>query len=735
MKQFCTVLVACLFVFGFSYGQEVLGPIGAMKRGEGKPKSLVKTTSTVDSLVVYSFDTLSLPITDEFSRNNFSALNQQAGNPGQTQVYFYLITDQSDVPFSPSTLFSTNITKRRTTQNNVTTDSDLPSQTIKQANFQYYPIQYNTITVYPPYTIYDTLDFPNDPDTVYLSNPNVYQDSISIFYAHESDPSKIWTDRSTYHNYTHAKDPWTLGVVTFDGLDENGFPYVFGSQVSGIADMLTSKCIDLSSQLPSDSIYLSFLVQPGGLGDEPEVTDSIYLQFYDVNGDVWNRVWGMKGSASSDFKYGHVRISSAQYLTAGFRFRFVNVGGLSGMLDEFHLDYVKLRAGSGYQDTLFKDYAFSYPVGSLLKEYTQVPWDHWVNQPTHMNDSVKVVVRNNSNISENNMNGTVVVKYAGTTEGSFTLIGQDLSGGNINYAPRTTYDSYHDFTGGYTFSTTPAQTTKTFDVIANAGAPFPNLSLNDSSFTQQVFENVYAYDDGSAEAAYGIIGAQARLAMRFEPYQADTLLGVRMCFVPSVNDMSNKLFLLTVWADNNGKPGNVLYEDAFFFPRTPVYEDGRGVFTDYILNDQRLALDGSPFYVGWRQIDADRLNIGFDRNNPKQDKTFYSTNGGATWFNSTQAGVPMIRPLFSTSDNYTLGNVENREEISWQAFPNPTNGIITLRWNETIEFPGALVVDVQGRKVAELDKNTLSVDLSGNVSGIYFIRLNNSGEVLKIIRQ
>lgn len=735
MRQFYIALIAIILTGFCVNGQEYLEPIGAIKRGEGKLEQLLKTTTTVDSLVVYSFDTLSLPILDEFSRNNFSALNQQPGDAGQTPVKYYLITDLSDVPFSATTKYSTNVTKRRTTQNGVTTDTDLPSVQIKQANFQYYPVQYSTITVYPAYNIFDTLDFVNNPDTVYLANPNVLQDSITIFLAHENDPSKIWTDRSTYHNYTHALNPWTLGVVTFDGLDESGYPYAFGTSTSGISDRLTSKCIDLSSKLPSDSIYMSFLVQTGGLGDEPEASDSIFLQFYDANADSWNRVWGMKGAPVSEFKFGHIRINSAQYLTSGFRFRFTNVGGLSGMLDEFHLDYVRLREGSGYQDTLFKDYAFVYPVGSLLKQYTQVPWDHWVAQPSHMNDSVRVVVRNNSNVAENNMNGAVVVKYAGTAEGNFTLIGQDLSGGNINYAPRTTYSSYHDFTGAYTFSTTPAQTTKTFDVIGSVGAPFPNLSLNDSSFTQQVFENVYAYDDGSAEAAYGLIGTQGRLAIRFEPYQADTLLGVQMCFVPSVNDVSNKLFLLTVWADNNGKPGAVLYEDEFFYPRTPVYEEGRGVFTNYILNNTRLPLDGSPFYVGWRQIDADRLNVGFDKNNPHPEKIFYSTNGGATWFNSTQQGSPLIRPLFSTSDNYTLGLTTQQESVSWEAFPNPTSGEVSLKWNQQSIFPGAKVYDVQGRVVAEVETGELKIDLSTSNPGIYFIRLNGSAEVLKIIRQ
>jgi hypothetical protein len=734
----CSILSVFVLIIGFvSFGQEVLNPIGAMKR-EGAPakkQANLKAIVTVDSTFIYSFDTLSLPLLDEFSHSRFPVLDAQPGDPNVTEQTFYYLTDLSNVPLTNDKKFSTSLTRRYTTSGGTTTQTDLPLITIKMADFSNYPVVYSTIQLYPPYNIYDTLDFPNDPDTIALTNPDVLQDSIVVFFAHESDPNAYWADTYAYHNYTHAVNPWTLGVVTFDGLDETGYPYAFGTTQSGYADFLTTKTIDLSSFAPNDSIYLSFLVQRKGFGDQPEANDSLVLEFYDQAADVWKWIWSTKGGVLNDFQLGHIRITNAAYFNNGFRFRFKNYGGLSGMLDEFHLDYVHLRSGSGYQDTLFKDFAFVYPIGSLVDQYTQVPWEHWVNQPTHMNPNVKVSVRNGSNIPENNLNGNVKVNFNGTTEGNFTMVAQTLSGNNINYAPRTTYASLHDFSTGYTFSTTPASNTKTFDIIGSAGAQFPNLALNDSSYTQQVFENVYAYDDGSAEAAYGLSQVQARLALRFEPYQADTLLGVRMCFVPSVNDVSNKLFLLTVWGENNGKPGAVLYEDQFFYPRTPVYEEGRGIFTDYLLKDIRLPLNGGPFYVGMRQIDANPLNIGFDMNNPNQSNIFLSLNGGVTWGNSNQPGVPMIRPIFLTADNVNLSVGELQQEtIDWNVYPNPTGGLVQIDWRSETAFPGAILTDAQGRTLLQLGTEELRFDLSDSPSGIYFLRLNNSQIVKKIIR-
>ncbi|MDR0802401.1 T9SS type A sorting domain-containing protein [Fluviicola sp.] len=722
-----------VFILGFvSFGQEVLSPIGAIRRGEAKPLHL-KATASVDSTFIYSFDTLTLPFLDEFSHSRFSLMNSQPGDPGVTEQKFYYLTDLSGVPLTNDKVFSSNPTKKYTTSGGTTTQTDLPMISVKQANFQYYPVVYSTIQFYPPYNVYEDLDEGTEPDTIAVSNPDIKQDSVIVFFAHEADPTKYWTDKYVYHNYTHAVNPWTLGVATFDGLDETGYPYAIGTTQSGYADYLTSKTIDLSPYTPGDSVYLSFLVQREGFGDAPEVTDSLVLEFFNQGTNQWNHIWGINGGPQNNFKVVHLKIRNPAYFNNGFKLRFKNYGGLSGMLDEFHLDYVHLRAGSGYQDTLFKDYAFVYPIGSLVDTYTQVPWEHWVAAPTHMNPNVKIVVRNGSNVPENNMNGNVKVNFNGATEGSFTLVGQVLSDG-INYAPRTVVESVHDFTGGYTFSTTPSVNIKTFDIIGSAGAQFPNLSLNDSSYTQQVFENVYAYDDGSAEAAYGIAQVQGRLALKFQPYKADTLLGVRICFVPTVKDLSNKLFLLTVWGDNNGVPGSVLYEDQFFYPRTPKYEDERGAFTDYILKDTRLALGSGAFYVGMRQIDADPLNIGFDRNNEHSDKLFFSLNGGINWQSSSELGVPMMRPIFETGDNFDLSVREQTKEISWGVYPNPTNGIVHIDWRSEEQFPGALLLDAQGRSVLSISVENLQFDLSDVPRGIYFLKLNNSQNVKKIIR-
>lgn len=732
MKKIIFLLV--IFAsFGKWSAQEVLSPIGYEYRSPSK--AITKSSLALDSSFVYTYDTISLPLLDEFSHSKFQEHNAMPGDPNVTEVLYHRFLDLSNNP-APSNFVKTSIaTKRYSTSAGVTTETFLTPTVYNYNSLTNYPFIYSQINVYPPYYIYDTLDFPNDPDTVYIPTPDYLQDSVRIFTAHLQNQNAYWIDREAYHNYTHAKDPWTLGVVTFDGLDETGYPYLINSTQTGYADQLTTKVIDLSSNNPIDSIYMSCLIQPEGWGDSPESEDSLIIEFYNKTTDAWDNVYSLSGAASRTWHVVHIPITHSHYLTDAFQIRFRNYGGLSGMLDEFHMDYFHLRTFSGYQDTTFKDFAFVYPTGSLIENYSQVPWDHWVNDPTHMNNNVVVTVRNGSNTPENNLDGAVRVFHSGVQEGSFLLDGQQLSNNDVNYAPFTVYSSLHDFTGGYSFSTTPTVEQKTFDIISVAGAQFPNLNSNDSSYTQQVFANEYAYDDGSAEAAYGIIGAQARIAYRFDPYVADTLLGVKMHWVPTVTDLSDKLFLLTIWDEVNGKPGNVLYEDDFLTPRTPEYGDERGAFVDYYLSNTRLSLGAEPFYVGWRQVDANRLNIGFDRNTDRSSNSYFSLNGGVTWTNSSIQGSMMMRPIFSTSNNYDLGLDTERSFAKMEVFPNPVSGLLNIKWNDEMNGEGAVLLGVDGSAKAHFTTNLSTFDMSDFPAGMYFIKGLTSGEVVKVIKQ
>lgn len=739
MKGILTILIVALV--GYAFSQEEVGPL------TGNPQLMATKTpvlskvnpNTFDSTFIYTPDTISLPVFDDFSSSKFQKYNANFTDPGVTSVLVYHLLDSFDVPLPSNAVYTTQQTFKRTYIVSTTSlnDENFPPLGVKIGDLSSYPVTHSYVPVYPPYYIYDTVnnlgDVDPNPDTVWVSGPDVTQSSARQFFAPVNDLSKIWMDSEAFHNYTMALNPWSLGIATFDGLDEFGYPYEINSAITNYADHLTSKPIDMSGLDASDSVYFSFLYQAQGLCDAPETGDSLVLEFYAHDLLQWNRVWSTNGIPLSDFKVAHIKIANPDYFKKGFQFRFKNYGGLSGSLDHFHIDYVNLRTLSGYQDTLFKDFAIVYPVNTLIDEYTSVPWDHWKNNfAGKMSPSVQVVVRNGSNISENNQNGQTDVYYGGLLEGSFTLNAQTLSGGNINYDPRTTYYSYHDFSSGYHFDETKPGDFQEFEVITTASAQFPNMTSNDSTFTTQIFENYYSHDDGTAELAYGPTGIQSRLAVQYDAYEPDSLIGVAIHWVPSVDDVSDKLFLLTIWDDNNGQPGNVIYEDDPFFPRQPQYEYVKNKFTTYYLEDtMKLPVSGT-YYIGWRQFDADRLNVGLDMNIVSNDKTFYSIDGGVNWPNSSFEGSVMIRPIFSTAMDIYLGieDKELKEEIKVNVYPNPTNGQVKVETSG--EYSGVQVMNMNGQVVLSTDAMTF--DLSPFENGVYFIKFNGSSKVVKLMK-
>ncbi|MCR9172278.1 MAG: T9SS type A sorting domain-containing protein [bacterium] len=744
------VIICCLILATLSFAQpgEDVGPLTGNPVLLAKSKqqtALAKSSHTFDSTFIYISDTIDLPVFDDFSSDKFQKYIEDYNAPGVTSVLEYRLLDLSSQPL-PNNFVGTQQQTFRITYNEqtgVATNTNFTPVDVQLGDQTNYPTSYNTVSAYPPYYIYDTIlqaggTDPN-PDTVYIIGPELTQDSARQFFMPVNDPNAIWEDSYVYLNNTMALNPWSIGVATFDGLDETGYPYAINSTLTNYADYLTSKPIDMSTVTVADSMYFSFMYQAQGLADPPEPGDSLVLQFYASALDQWRNVWAINGVAVDTFRAGHILIDDLDYFTDAFQFRFVNYGGLSGSLDHFHIDYVNLRSVPGFggsADSLLRDIAFSYPLNTLLQDYTSVPWDHYKNLATPnnvMSANVPITMANSfpTDISAND--GTLEVYYGGLLENAPCTLVSDILCANVNdnyFALDIPY-SEHNIQTCYTFDQSKPGISQDFEVISTATGGAPNFAQNDTTQFTQSFRNYYSYDDGSAEAAYGTTGIQSRLAIQYTPYEADSILGLAMHFVPSVNDVSNNLFLLTVWDDNNGQPGNVIYEDNVFFPRTPSYNYGYNMFSYYFFEDTvRVPVNGT-FYVGWRQFEAERLNIGLDRNIDNSDHTFFSIDGGATWEQATESGSVMIRPIFSTDMNVTLGVAEKPEirEIS-KIYPNPTKNKVTIE--PAVTYTGAILRNMQGQIVKQIEETEFYMqDLP---SGIYLLEIRGESKMHRICK-
>lgn len=730
------ILVYFILNVAFSQFEEAVPMSGNPSLISNKLNSnfnLKVNVGTFDSTFIYGLDTIALPLFDDFSTDKFQKYEADFSDAGVTFDKVYHLLDSFNNVISNTTLYTEQVTYHRITDpaTNTFVDNIFPPTEIKIADLSSYPVTYIPTIVYPNYFVNETI---GDPviDTTWVS-AEIYQDSATQFFTTVNSPEAIWADSEVHRNNTRALLPRSIGVATFDGLDENGFPYSIGSSITNYADHLTSKTIDIGGLSVSDSVYLSFLYQAGGFGDAPEDGDSLVLEFFEQGTDSWNRVWSVNGTALDDFKMAHLLIDNPDYFNNGFKFRFRNYGGLSGDLDNFHIDYLNLRAVpvGGSQDTVIQDFAIVYPVGSLLDTYTSVPWDHYKNSANgRMSSNVEVVVRNNDDIPLNEQDGSTEIIYNGTVEGSHVL-SESLLTSDVNYSPWSTYISFHDFSSGPRFDETKTGLTETFDVRTGVTTLSSDIHPeNDSCFTQQTFQNYYSYDDGSAEKAYGPTAVQARLAIQYTPFESDSLIGARIHFVPTVNDLSDKLFLLTVWGDDNGVPGDVIYQDELFFPRQPTYDYDQDLFTNYMFADTQKVHVGGTFYIGWQQFDPERLNVGLDINTVNNDKTFYSIDGEISWIESTIAGSVMIHPIFSTAYDVVLGLEDNiKNEVLFNVYPNPSNDFINIEGPVDIEK--VELINIQGQKF--IDSNQSKIDLRNIPEGVYFLRINDSHGPYKII--
>jgi len=697
---------------------------------------LTKSGNAIDSTFQsFSFANIDLPVKDDFSTNKFVDYTVDFSGTSVTSVQYFSIMDAANTTALPAnTVLCDSVHSHHV---NVVTNLGIIESTIDYPNTGI-DVFINDLNIYPvvgqPHTLFNEcyvlIDSVTDgvvnptQDTVwYIDETEFVQDSARVFFDVKNDPNKIWIDDFAFHNYRYATSPKSLGVVTFDGVSNTGYPYQWGGiNAYGEADVLTSKPINLAGKT---NVYLTFLYQAKGLGNSPEAFDSLILELYDPVGDIWyysnaaSGFAGADGDVADDVWYlGHVSITQTVLLVNGFQFRFRNKATVTGLLDHWHIDYVNLRENSYAGDTIIDDLAIAEPIESFLIDYSAVPWDHYKNlaDPNSvMKSSYELKVENNHTTAKLQSVGQLVVD--GNT---FSL---PIS--NVNWSTGFNAYNFGINTQPYVFPQTVGgtNTQASFDVKVSIGTSSTNSILeNDTTYLIQDFRNYYAYDDGTAETAYGIEVNNARLAYKFEAYEADTLAGVLMKFIPTNANVIDKIFLLTLWEDNNGEPGDIIYQDNFFNPHYPIYSGKKDSYKFYKFNNNDFIPVPKTYYVGWEQISNDILYIGMDLNTDNSDKIFY--NAGGSWANTSFTGSLIIRPVYSTAMNNTLV-IDETIELNRQVlvYPNPTNDV--LNFNGLKHGDYIQIVDLSGRVVLNQKYTNTAMYLNALTNGIYIVNITD----------
>ncbi len=584
---------------------------------------------------------------------------------------------------------------------------------------------------------FDTIDVDLDSSKI------IFIDDFSTF------PGRLhrdkWQDQSAYPNYSFGAEPITLGVATLDGLNEDGYPYSFTATTTDKNDEMTSLPIRLDKvdllDPDVDSVYLFFDYQPQG--NNPFATqeqDSLVLQFSDENG-LFFYEWSSRGYDLMAFKRKYIKVDPKYYHEA-FQIRFFNFGNQAGSVDHWHLDNITLVSGKLADIKALTDFAIQRPASSVVVDYEAMPWHHYnANAEALTKSQVQLWVYNYSNSNQN------IDRKIKIYDEFDDLIWEDSIEGGGAIDPRKTVTFNNALAGFNRFPQNSAYGDVTFFRVENfvevsSSTAFDDINLlNNTVNDYQVFGSHYAYDDGTAEAGYGVVGTGNELAVKFVIPDGvrDTLTSLDLYFNPVVFDRSLDKFQLAVWEEDGGEPGDVIHLND----RIDRPDYGRiNEFQRYTF-DATVLVEGT-FYVGWLKQTRDPLNIGFDANTGNRDKVFYRVGGiwKESGADSTIAvdGSLMIRPVFRDLQEPLVGVTELATPLKYDihVFPNPASGQVNISLPDR---EGTIsIFDLQGISHFQQTVNSdqMVADVHHLRNGLYMViyqHPNGSSAVQKLVIQ
>ena len=564
------------------------------------------------------------------------------------------------------------------------------------------------------------------------------------------DPA-LWSDDYAFINSSFPDSAISIGVATLDAIGNDGSVYAIDSDAEP-SDTLTSNSMDISG-ITGDTIYLSFFYQAGGKGDEPEKTDTLLVDFFDGTNLVWVNVWKTYGDTLAPFKQVVIPVDDT-LKSEQFRFRFRNytslslndiIGGLGALsnVDQWHIDYVQCKqAGSREEMYDINDLAIIEPLLPTLKLYNTMPWTHLVNSlgqgrsqvnplmfRTLFPDRIETIKVTRTHMTLNVLTGDIIKVIGG-------------QGGYENEEPPVNISKYSDFfTSDVSYN--DAYDHGEFEIISYlVSDDVTQYRGNDTVRRSEIFRDYYAYDDGTSEYGFGITGESAygaQVAYMFKIYRnsqdPDTLTGVDIYFNKVKNDYTSDMeFLLCVWENNKGIPGNLIYNSDEDEPYTPNYGKGINEFTRIPIEEDLIVSD--TIFVGFTQLTDEFINVGYDINLNSTANIFVNTD--AIWYspeNSIQPGSLMIRPVFGYFEPTAVKQIKYCEN-DFHLYPNPSPDYIQLTSDNLDDYNklSLRIINILGETVFHTDDVFNQIDVSSFSTGIYFVVISQDDKSLSTIK-
>ncbi|MBX2945037.1 MAG: T9SS type A sorting domain-containing protein [Cyclobacteriaceae bacterium] len=593
---------------------------------------------------------------------------------------------------------------------------------------------------------------PANPEAAFAKTKSLEPMSLPFWddFSAPASSDTLWSNKATvWINTSMAIDPPTIGVATFDGLNENGTPYSPNPDQTlevGLTDSLESRRIKMTEVglFQRNSVFLSFYYQWGGHGETPDANDYLQLEFRNQQG-AWEIIRTLRPNRATErfdeFYSVIIRINEDRFYHDDFQFRFRSFGRRSGRFDTWHLDYVYLNRGRTETDLTYPDRAIRKTLSPLFEKYYAVPYKHFKQEKTITPPAYAVYNLSNilttlsyltygtfvnyfdddsESVFEENLNGTDTSSISlGFGVPPFVNIPVD-----VEYIPDP---DNHDHFDPQAKRVEVSLKIRVFtgDVIdLKTGNPSPgylpiyepiDFRANDTIRQHYTLHNYYAYDDGVAEYSAGLTQPGNIVAYRFtmQTSEPDTINGVYVHYpVTSGVSASNTTFY--IWGDTNGEPGPLLLEEL-----VPVE---RKTNNEFILREfiQSARVQG-VFYIGWRQPATGRVQVGLDTGNDTGNQIFVNTTG--SWIPNTDVkGSLMLRPRFGKGNVVTSSEGRQQPEVS--IYPNPNFGEFFMEG----EPQGLTILNAGGHPVVfeteQLD-NRMRITITYPIRGLYLVRYFN----------
>ncbi len=548
-------------------------------------------------------------------------------------------------------------------------------------------------------------------------------------------------------------NPPSLGVATFDGLNDLGVPYDVNDVLAkGIGDSLVSRpiALDVVPIGERNSVYLSFYYQFRGNGEPPDPGDQLRVLFRNSSG-AWVNVLSIENDGSFDpnvFVQRLIPVSGDEFYHNSFQFNILSYGRLSGPYDTWNIDYVYLNKGRNASDTSYPDRTINLPLTSMLKEYYAMPLRHFMEDPAANLTSPLLSMHNlefipgNANDSDvqpiNYDSQDSIFIYRNNSEFIYThqldnatSIGNPLQPLEFRKTPILTLPDLSDLS---VIDSAARIKMKLWinsgdNVLPSMATPLGDYNLkyapidfrhNDTTQVEFILNNFYAYDDGTAEYGAALNQPGALLAYRFDmkTNKPDTIVSLDLYF-PNFGENIDQSIQIQILKDLTGDPGSFLHLETVKVQRSSHNNFWRFKLSRFVgVKDQ--------FYIGWKQSAASVLAIGLDKNTNSGDKIFFNLNGA--WEpNVNLTGSLMIRPIFGKFTG-TITSVEEEPLLAPAFYPNPSEGHFTL----TGKVDKIEIYSITGQPVEFFTRDSndgLSVQITSPATGLYLLRLYSDQDI------